>query len=201
MALKAPDIIKEYQSARRAAPYPFNGSEFDKLMIGIANGVVQWGIGNQSNLGLTGSASGLAGNGTITQGILTIPNNSLSVIGDFKAAGLEGPLGTSLAIVTALAISQAFSKTARYLMATVPGCAIGADISKVSASKASTLVQILYQTIGASNGTGPALPLMTKALGNGIANLLAQGSGQGPVTGAPTVPPAPGSAMTSSQVI
>lgn len=199
--MNALDIIKEFQSARRAATYPFNGSEFDKLMIGIANGVVQWGVGNQGNLGLTGSASGLAGNGVIAQGILTVPANAALVIGDFQQAGMRGPLGTSLAIVTAIAISQAFSKSGRYLMSSVPGCAIGADISKISTAQAGTLVKILYQTIGSSNGTGPALPIMTKALGNGIANLLLSGSGQGPVTGAPTVPPAPGSAMTSSQVI
>lgn len=201
MALNVQAIIQEFQSARRAAPYSFDGSEFDRLMIGISNGVVQWGVNNQGNLGLTGSASGLAGNGTIAEGVLSVPNNTLSVLGDFKAAGMEGPVGISLSVVVSLAISQAFSNSGRYQMPTVPGVAIGSDISKVSNSKPGPLIRVLYQTIGSSNGLGPALPIMTQALGNGIANLLSQGTGQAAVTGAPTVPPAPGSALTSSQVI
>jgi len=204
MALNAGTILQAFQAARAAAPYPFLGSQYDKLAIGIANGVAQWGVGNQANLGLTGGASGLAGTGTIVPLLskLAVPANVGIVLAEFKGAGLNGPLGTSLATVTAVAIAQAFSGSGNY---TGPSAsvAVGADVSKITTANGGTLTKILMGTIAAAApaSSGPALPMMARALGSGIASQLLQGTGAGSIQGGPIVPTIPGAGATSSQVV
>jgi len=203
MALNAAVIFKEFQSAKSAAPNAFLGSQFNRLALGIANGVVQWGVGNQSNLGLTGNATGIAAVGTIVPVTtkIVVPANVAIVLAEFNGAGLWGPLGTSLATVTAVAISAAFSNSGQYF-GPATGVAIGADVSKITTANRGELVNTLKDTIkAAAPGEGPALKMMARALGNGIASLLLQGTGVGSVQGGPVVPTIPGSGPTNSQVV
>lgn len=203
MALNAAVIFAAFQGARAAGQHQFLGSQFNKLALGIANGVAQWGIGNQKNLGLMGGATGVAGTGTIVPFLskIVVPANVAIVLAAFTGAGLKGPLGNSLATVTAVAISQVFSTSAGY---TGPSASVanGADVSKITTANAGELVNTLKQTIAATaTGDGPALPLMARALGNGIASLLLQGTGTGTVQGAPVVPTIPGAGPTNSMVV
>ena len=132
---------------------------------------------------------------------ITVANNPAAVKGALTGAGMKGPLSTSLAVVVSTGVSQAFTSSAQYV-GSAPNVAVGSDISKVSTSNGSSLVKVLNGTLrGAMSPSGPALGMMARGLGNGIANLLAAGTGTAAVTGIAPVPPVPGSGPTSSVVV
>ena len=115
-------------------------------------------------------------------------------------AGMVGPLSQSLAVVVTLGISQAFSTSGQYAGVS-PTVAVGADISKVTVANGPSLIGILNANLSAVLGPGPALGFMTTGLGMGIASLLLQGTGAGPVTGTPVVPPVASGGVTNSVVV
>lgn len=202
MALNAGVILGFLNANRATGSFPFNGSNYDRLASGVSFGVAQWGIGQFYNLGLVGTASGLAGAGTIlppTTKIIVPPNPGI-VLTALRGAGMNGPLADSLAVVMSTGISQAFTSAAQYTGPAV-GVAIGADVSRITVANSATLISTLRGTLSGTLGTGPALDMMAIGLGNGISGLLLQGTGVGQVTGTPTTPPAPGSGPTPTSIV
>jgi len=180
--------------------FSFAGVNFARLALGVANGVCAWGLNQPANLALIGAATGTIGSGIINPATtkLIVPPATGVLSGAMAGAGLVGPLGQSLAVVTALAISQSFSSSGQYYgMSGSVG--IGADVSKVSVSNPATLIAALTAALTAALGPGPAMPMMATGLGNGIAALLALGTGTGSVNGVPG--PSPGAGSTLSVVV
>lgn len=185
MALSPPGIYSALSASRTAGVFPFRGVSFDQLAQGIANGVFIWGVGNPANLALQGVSMGTGGTGTIlpVSTALLVPNATGAVLGAFLAAGMNGPLGQSLAPVVSTGISSVFSTLGRYSGVSA-GVGAGADISKVVISNPVTLTTSLMSALSASfGGGGPALSIFASGLGNGIAALLLGGTGTGTVTG------------------
>jgi|SaaInlV_200m_DNA_4_1039719.scaffolds.fasta_scaffold03298_2 hypothetical protein len=202
MALAPPVIQSALLSVRAAAPHPFAGINFDRLALGIGLAVSQWGVGQPQNLALFGAATGLAGVGAINPLTtrLVVPPTVGLMQSALAGAGMVGPLSQSLAVVVTLGISQAFSTSGQYAGVS-PTVAVGADISKVTVANGPSLIGILNANLSAVLGPGPALGFMTTGLGMGIASLLLQGTGAGPVTGTPVVPPVASGGVTNSVVV
>jgi hypothetical protein len=202
MALNAGVILGFLTANRASGGFSFGGSNYDKLALGIATGVNQWGVGQFFNLGLTGAATGLAGVGTILPPVtrIIVPPNSGTVLAALTGAGMNGSLSKSLAVSVAMGISQAFTSAAQYT-GPATGVSIGVDVAKITVANAAMLIGILRGTLGGMLGNGPALNMMAIGLGNGITSLLLQGTGVGQVTGTPTVPPAPGSGPTPTSMV
>lgn len=202
MALTTGVILGALNANRASGGFPFAGFNYDRLASGLAAGIVQWGIGQFPNLGLTGLATGLAGIGTISPVTtrIIVPSNPGVLLGALSGAGMNGPLARSLAVSVSLGVSQAFSSAGQYT-GIVTGVAVGSDASKVTVSNAATLISILRGTLSGALGSGSALDMMVAGLGNGIASLLLQGSGTGLVSGTLAIPPAPGSSPTTALVV
>ena len=188
MALTPVAIYGAFVTCRAMGGFPFAGVNFDRAALGIANGVCQWALSQPANLALTGAATGLMGVGVINPVTtkLLVPPDFVVVSGAIVGAGLAGPLGQSFAIVTAQAISQAFSTVGQYY-GTAPTVGVGADVSKIAVSNPATLIAMLMQSLAGTLGVGPLMPMLATGLGNGIAALLLTGTGTGSVNG-PSVP-------------
>jgi len=202
MALNAGVILGFLNANRASGGFPFGGSNYDRLAVGIASGVASWGVGQFANLGMIGAATGLAGVGMVLSPTtrIIVPPNPGTVLAALSGAGMNGPLAKSLAVSVALGIAQAFSSAAQYT-GPATGVSLGVDVAKVTVANAVTLIGILRGTLGGALGNGPALNMMAVGLGNGIATMLLQGTGVGQVTGTPTVPPAPGSGPTPTSIV
>jgi len=201
MALTPTGVYNALVANRLAGVFPFGGVAYDKLALGLALGVCQWGVNNPANLALKGVATGSAGVGKILPAASKIVLvSSGAVTAGLQGAGMVGPLSQALGTAVEAGLSQAFSSLAQY-NGQSPTVAVGTDTSKVSVANAASLVGILNQTMGAVMGTGPAYGMMTAGLGNGVAALLLTGTGSGAVTGTPVVPAAPATGTTTSVVI
>ena len=188
MALSIPSIYAALAANRASGVFPFAGVNFDQMATGVAAGIVQWGVGQPQNLGLAGLATGAQGNGVIlppTSKLVVVPAVSV-MSAALLGAGMAGPLSQSLATIIAFGVSAAFNTVGQY--SGVSGSvAVGADVSKVVACNAATLIAILQMTLaGALGSGGPALPQMATGLGNGIAGLLWTAAGTGVITGVPS---------------
>jgi hypothetical protein len=183
MALTVPTLYQALLASRFSGGFPFAGVPYDALALGIASGVVQWGIGQPTNLALTGWATGIAGAGTIpaVSSRLLIPSTASVVVAALSGAGMKGPLSLSLATAVAMGIAQGFTASGQY-WGTVAGVGTG----------------ILESTLRSSLGSGLATSMMTQGLGNGIASLLLQGTGTASVVG--VVSGGPASGTTNSVV-
>jgi hypothetical protein len=201
MALTPTGVYSALASNRMAGVFPFGGLAYDKLALGLAMGICQWGISNPVNLQLTGVATGSAGPGKIQAAASKIVVVSAGVVTPaLMGAGLNGPLAQALGTAVEAGVAQAFSTQARY-SGTSPLVAVGADVAKVSVANGPVLVGILKQTLAAVMGVGPAYGMMATGLGIGVAALLLTGTGSGTVTGTPVVPAAPATGATTSVVI
>ena len=202
MALSPPVIQGALLSARASAPFPFAGTNFDKLALGIGLAVSQWGLGQPQNLALLGAATGISGAGAIIPATskLVVPPTVGLIQGALAGAGMVGQLAQSLAVVVAMGISQAFSVSGQYVGVS-SSVGTGSDVSKVTVANAGTLIGILNANLSAVLGPGPALGNMAAGLGNGIPLLLLQGTGAAAVTGSPTIPPLPAGGVTNSVVV
>jgi len=199
MALTVPTLYQALLASRFSGGFPFAGVPYDALALGIASGVVQWGIGQPTNLALTGWATGIAGAGTIpaVSSRLLIPSTASVVVAALSGAGMKGPLSLSLATAVAMGIAQGFTASGQY-WGTVAGVGTGTDVSRITVANAPALVGILESTLRSSLGSGLATSMMTQGLGNGIASLLLQGTGTASVVG--VVSGGPASGTTNSVV-
>ena len=202
MAL-SPNVIQASIIAMRSgAPHPFNGVNFDRLAIGLGQGIFQWAVGQPQNLALTGTATGTLGVGVIaapTTRLMVPPNPELLRV-SLAGVGVSGILSSSLALVVSLGVSQAFSSYGQY---TGPGglVGVGSDVSSISVVNMAALVGILNVTLLSAVGAGAVTQMLAAGLGNGIAGLLMQGTGIGAVVGTPSTPPLPGASPTFSTVV
>jgi len=196
MAINPGIIYGTLVSNRASGGFPMNGVNFDRLALGLANGVCAWGIGQPQNLGLTGITSGTVGAGIINPGTtkLIVPPTVPVVLGALAGAGMVGPLAESLAVVVTLSISQAFSTAGQYTGPSA-GVGLGSDVSKISISNPATLIGLLMTNLTAALGPGSALAIMATGLGNGIASLLLLGMGIGSVNGPPAPSPGAGTSI------
>jgi len=187
-------------AARASGGVPLNGMSFDKMAMGIANGVIAWAVMQPQNLALTGVAVGTGGVGNVmapTTKLIVPPNPSL-MMGAFTGAGLIGPSGSSLATVVSIGISTAFTSAGQY-QGLSPTVGVGSDTSKITVANAASLIGLLNANLNAMMGAGSLIGVLSIGLGNGITSLLLQGFGMGAVTGAPA--PYPASGVTLSGVV
>jgi len=196
MALTYPLIFASLQACRMSGGIPLSGSDFDRLASGIAQGIVQWGVGQQQNLALTGVAVGSGGFGVINPPatkVIVAPNSG-TLITALNGAGIKGMSSTSLAVAVANGISMAFSAYGQYsgVSSTV---GVGSDTSRITVANATTLIGIFKGTLGA----GLSIEMLSIGFGNGIATMLLQGTGLGSVSGIPT--PYAASGMTVSMMV
>lgn len=200
MALTIPSLYESLLQSRTAGGFPFNGAPYDSFALGLATGVVQWGVGQPYNLALIGVATGTAGAGTIATPTskLIVPPAVGVVVAALSGAGMQGQLSLALATAVTMGISQGFNFYGQY-SGVATGVGVGSDISKIVVANAPTLVGILESTLRASLGSGLATSLMTQGLGNGIASLLLLGTGIAPVTGVAAGSPTSGA--TNSVVV
>ena len=196
------NILGALMAARYAGVFPMGGQGFEKLAVGLAQGVSQWGVGQIKNLACTGSATGLAGGGAVipVASRITVPPDDTLMRVALVSAGMLGPNAQSLGSAVAKGIAVAFTSFGQYT-GVVAGVSNGADISKITQADPQALTQILMSTLGSSMGAGPALPMLAAGLSNGITMTLKTGTGQGQVAGVPTFPPVPASTVTYSMVI
>jgi len=202
MALNPGILYSSLSLARTSGIHSFGGVNYDRMALGVANGVSQWGIMQPQNLGLTGLATGVSGGGAVNpvaSKVIVPPNPGLVQAG-LAGAGMVGPLAQSLALAISTGISTAFNASAQYV-GPAAGVGVGADVSKITVANSASLVGMLMQTLTATLGPGPALSMMATGLGIGIASLLLQGTGAGAVVGVPTVPPVPMSGPTVCVVV
>lgn len=180
MSLTVPNVYESLVAHRGSGTFPMNGQQFDQLARGIAQAVVQWGVGQGFNLGLTGMAVGTVGIGRIIGDTtkLVIPPDVDEVSVALFSAGLGTALSQALATCVALGISEAFARHGQYSGGTA-GVGNGADTSRVTVANAITLIEVLKHYLG----DGPATHQMAVGLGNGIAGLLMLGTGTGAVVG------------------
>ena len=197
MALTVPVIVANLNATRAAGGFPFLGINFDRLALGVALAITQWGVSQPQNLALGGLATGSLGTGVVL-GQVIVPPNIAAMQAGLTSAGMVGPLSVSLAVVMALGLSQAFSTSAQY---TGPSglVGIGADVSKIVVANTGTLVPIMQASLVAQLGPGPASPMMSSGLSIGTTNLLLLGTGAGAITGQPTG--GPGTGLTTSVVM
>ena len=202
MALFPPLIQAALLANRACAPNPFNGVAYTNLAAGVAQAVSQWAVGQPYNLALTGASVGSAGAGTIATVLskIIVPPTVDPMRIALAGAGLNGPLGESLAISMALGIAEAFSLYAQYTGTSV-GVGVGSDTSKITVANAPALIGILEEALPGAGLSGPALHQMTVGLGNGISALLLLGGGTAAVAGVPTVPTAPAVGSTNSVMV
>jgi hypothetical protein len=154
----------------------------------VGAAVVPW-ANLPANLALTGITTGTVGAGTVL-GALTVPPNVAVVSGALAAAGVVGPTSAILAKAIAIGISTSFS-TAQYAGPSI-GVGVGADVSVMAIVNPFTLIPLLSAGL-----TGASGPLVSTGIGNGIANLLALGTGIGAVTGSPSTTPGTGTSGPS----
>jgi len=197
MPLAPPVIYAEIAAARAAGGFPFSGFKFDQLALGTATAIAAWAVGQPQNVFLQGVSSGAVGGGAVipvTSKIIVPPNIPIMMAG-FTGAGFNGPLGRSLAVVMALGIGNAFSKSAQYV-GPVAGVGVGADVAKITVANAATLVPLLLASCsGALGGSGPMLAMYAVGLATGTAGMLLTGIGFGAVAGVPGPAPSVGSSQ------
>lgn len=196
MALSTAILAAAFQASRASGAISLMGQDFDRLAAGIAQAVVQWGVGQAQNLALTGTAVGSGGVGSIVTATtrISIPQNFGVMLGALRGAGVQGPTGVSLASAISNGIATAFSTSAQYAGVS-SSVGVGSDISRITVANAATLVSMLNTTLG----NGPSIGILSSGLGNGIAALLLQGVGFGTVTGVST--PYTASGATFSTVV
>lgn len=185
-------------AARVSGVFPMAGINFDRMALGLSAGVAAWAVNQPQNLALQGTASGSLGSGSITSGKLVVAPNPPVVIAALASAGMVGPLSVSLGTIVGLAIAKTFTQGGLYTGVS-PSVGVGADVSKVIVSNASTLIPVLLGTLGSYLGPGPGMPLMAMGLGNGIAQMLMLGAGTGSVVGSSG--PSPATGITTSVVV
>ena len=202
MALTPSFIQSALLANRVTGPLPFFGPNFDKLALGLGLGIFQWAVSQPANLALTGAATGLVGAGVIVSATskLIVPPQVNVVHAALVGAGVAGPLSSSMSIVIANGVSQAFTLSGQYT-GPVGGVGVGADVSKVTVANAPALAGILMVTLSSVMGAGPSLGMLTAGLGVGIASLLLLGAGTGVVAGSPSYPTVSGSVPTFSTVV
>jgi hypothetical protein len=152
--------------------------------------VVPWAL-TPSNLILVGVTTGTLGVGVVN-GVFTVLPNMPVVSAALSAAGVVGPTAIILAKAIAFGIATSFS-VAQYSGPST-GVGAGVDTSVVSFVNAATLVASLSASF-----LGVSSPLVSAGLGNGIAALLALGTGIGVVTG--TVLPGAGAGVSGPSFV
>ena len=201
MALTPSGITQALRSHRATGPFGFNGNAFERLVVGLGNGLGIWAVSQPQNLALFGAAVGTAGLGAVSAPTtrLVVPPTVPIVQGALVGAGLNGPLSVSLATTVAYGVSQVFTQQAQYLgVSGVVG--VGQDVSKITVANPVTLTPILVSTLaGAFGAIGAFLSQLAVGLANGISGLLLQGTGTGTVVGSPSTAPAAG--PTNSVVV
>ena len=202
MSLTTSAVYASLMGARTSGGLPFLGLNFDRLALGTAQGVVQWGVSQPQNLLLGGAASGPPGNGVINPFTtrLFVPPAVGVLTAALAGAGMVGPLAQPLATAITTGITTAIITAAQYL-GTAVGVSNGADVTKVVLANPASLIGIFMMTLRATLGSGPALNQMAVGLGNGIAGLFMLGVGAGVVTGMPSPPATSGVGVTTSVVV
>lgn len=196
MALTPAILVAALQGSRSSGSVSLMGPDYDRIVVGIAQAIFQWGVGQPQNLALTGSAVGSAGVGAITPVTtrITVPPSFGIMLSALTGAGVKGPTGVSMASAVSNGISLAFSSSAQYTgVSSTVGA--GQDISRITVANAATLIALL----NANLGNGPSIGMLSNGLGNGIASMLLQGVGTGTVTGIPT--PFAATGVTFSTVV
>ncbi len=197
MPLTPPLIYSELVAARASGGFPFAGVQFDQLAMGVSSAVASWALGQPQNVFVVGVATGAVGGGIIappTTKMVVAPNVPIMVAA-FKGAGFIGPLGTSLSVVMAQGLGNAFSKYAQ-CVAPVVGVGVGQAVLKiVNANPAPLVPLIIAACTGTLGGGGPMLATFATGLANGLAGMLLTGTGTGTVTGVPGPAPAVGSSQ------
>jgi len=194
-------ITDAVMTAREASNPQFLGQAFYPLAKGIGDAVSQWGTGNVSNLGLTGTATGTSGSGTITPYTtkMVVPNDPSGLLAALQGAKINGVNASALATVVATGISTAFSSFGQYAGAVV-GVGSGQDVSSITTVNGMTLAQTLFWSLdGAFESSGPNIVAFCEGLGFGIADVLFSGTGTGTVVG--PAGPSPASTATTSAVV
>lgn len=200
MAITIPVVQAALQAARASGGLTLAGPNFDTMSLGIAQAIVQWGVGQPQNLSLTGVTAGSGGTGIINPPTtkIIVPPNVGTLMAALSGAGVSGPVGMSLATVVAMGVSNAFSSSGQYLGVS-PTVGVGTDTSRISVSNAAALVGILMGCLDATMGAGSSIGMLSTGLGNGISALLLQGTGIGAVTGIPA--PYAAAGVTTSVVV
>ena len=184
---------------RTAAPLtPPVSPGWVRLTEAIGLGVTAWATANPVNLYLVGAAAGTIGAGTV-QGKLLVPPAPPLVIGAFAGAGIVGIKAAEVATAISIGVSMSFSQSGMY-MGPVAGASAGADVSKVVAANAPTLIGMLQGSMAGMAMVGITTPQLATAIGNGIAANLMLGTGTGVVI--PAAPgPLPGAGVSPASVV
>ena len=198
MAINAATLTASLLAAAPSGGFPLLGQPSLEMAASIAQAVASWAV-NPVNLSLTGISTGTSGVGQIVGGKLIVPPSPALVLAGLAGAGLNGPLGPSLATMVGLGLASGFSAFGFYQgqSATV---GIGADASKIIVANPGTLTLELSRQFSASM-RGPLVPQLAAGLGTGISMLLLTGTGIGTVVGTPTVPPVPAAGPSFSTVV
>lgn len=162
----------------RATPNPIIGPSSLKTAQALSEAIVSWAVGNPLNLGLTGTATGVPGVGSIvfTSTKMTVPDNQ-DRARQAAAPFLKGPTGTSLASAIAIWISTLFSTQGQY-QGTSPLVGIGTDASNFTTINLVTLEKELAGRLG-----GPGAFITASGVAAVVFVVLSAGSGVGAVTG------------------
>lgn len=172
------------------------GPKFKRLSLAIGQGVATWAV-VPSNVVLAGVATGVAGAGTATGGLVFVPN-----IPAFAGAlrGFTGPTGLSLGKAVCLGLTTSLNTSARY-QGVSPVVGTGKDISKVVFANVATLRGSLTAAFAGQQFSGPTGLRLSAELSVAIAALFMTGVGRGdgivtgPGAGAPSTGP------TNSRII
>ena len=197
MALNPSTIYSDLVTVRAAGPFPFLGSNFDRLAWALGFAVTRWF--SSGGVLLQGVSSGTAGAGAINVPTtrLSLPPAPQLVVGGLATAGMVGPLSLSLGVVVSAGLSRSVSTSGQYTGGVV-GVGVGADITKAVSANGQALTSLLLPYIATFLGPGPAAPQMAAGLGTGIALHALTIIGGGSVVGPPSVVPAGG---TSTGII
>ncbi len=162
----------------RATPNPIIGPASLKTAKALSEALVSWAVGNPLNLGLTGTATGMPGMGSIAFATtrMMVPDNQ--VLARLAAAPfLQGPTGTSLASAISTWISTLFTTQGQY-QGVSPLVGIGLDSTKFTTINLVTLEKELAGKLG-----GPGAYITASGVAAVVFVVLSAGSGVGVIKG------------------
>lgn len=179
-----------------AAAPDLKGPSWVRLATVVGVAVSTWSV-VPSNVSLTGVTTGAAGAGAVT-GKITIPPDSLPVPTSALQHSLLGLNMGSMARAIGVGVATAFNASAAYSGVSI-GVGSGTDVSKITLANGPALVAVLSSVALSQGMVGVHIPVLSSALGLGIATQFLAGTGFGAVAG--PVGPAPGVGTSISQVL
>jgi hypothetical protein len=192
-----PTVAPALTASIIAAGPTLKGPSFFKVAAAVGQGVSAWLLTGPAATVMTGSSNGTAGAGAVNGKIFVAPVIP-AMTAAFASNGMVGPTAAKLATAITMGLANNINATGTY-KGFAAGVGAGADICKVTAANAATLVPILVGSFASKGMVGPSAIKLANAIALGTCAVLMTGTGTGAVTG-PTGP-APSTGVSTCSIL